>query len=118
MAQVATIWAPKMDPKSIPKASQDEAKTTKKNEANKNRFRIGLGCEKGGEGKSRRVSYKTGGGGKGRPKKFLKSNFFGLEHHLNYCLVLGAILVDVGHPAPLKDKDGGPRFGFEKCSSR
>ena len=69
LAQVGTIWAPKMDPKSIPKASQDEAKTTKKNEANKNRFRIGLGCEKGGEGKSGDVSYESGRGRKGRPKR-------------------------------------------------
>ena len=67
LAQVGTIWAPKMDPKSIPKASQDEAKTTKKNEANKNRFRIGLGCDKGGGEKSRRVSYESGRGRKGRP---------------------------------------------------
>ena len=52
----------------VPKASQDEAKKEKKREANKNRFRIGLGAKKGTEGKSGRVSYKAGGGGKGRLK--------------------------------------------------
>ena len=52
----------------VPKASQDEAKKEKKREANKNRFRIGLGSKKGTEGKSRRVSYESGRGRKGRPR--------------------------------------------------